>query len=967
MTTDGGQHWVNDSKGLPDLPTWCLVVDPRTGNLFAGNDNGVWELVSGQTTWVRFGAGMPNVQVTALSINESLDILTAATHGRGVFTFYLDNEQASSGAVSAASGSSLWLGPVYLAGAASIGSYGEQTVSGEQTLQDDGQSAAQLTIAGTVQDLVSTLPFAGNLPAGFTTGDNFELTKLGLGDVILSGDNTYGGVTDVKAGGLVVDNTNALGGTANGTVVETGAALELETSVSGEAIQLSGDGIPFDGHNTGALHNISNNNTTTGNVLTGTITLAANTTIGVNSGSTLTIAAPGSITGATGFTLTKELTGTLILGAADTYAGNTNVNQGVLVLQNPTSLGTTGSAGFTTTVLDGAQLQLQGGITVAGQTLQLTGTGVFATGALLDSGGNDTWQGPVNFGDNPGFNPGTPLTGTVSVGVTNLSDTLIIAGALGMASALPTGLTKTGLGKLVLTTQASTSSPYTGSTFVNQGSLAIQNQGALGINANNEIQRITVYGTANTTGSFTVTFNGQTTAQFPGTETAKALQTALDAIEPGVTVSSLIITLPALSDIPTVTVFTLTFGGALAGQNQPQVIVTSGGGITTYVSTVAAGGSGALVSAGAALELDGDPTGVGASMNVSGETLGLNGNGDTIGTGSGVNAVQTLTFTGKPTAGTFTLQFNGQTTTAITYSTVAATLQANIAAALDNLSTINTGNISVSSSATAPTVTFQNALGQTPEPLLIASSALSGGTNPTLTVTTTTAGSAPALAGGALRNISGNNTWSGAITLETSSTISVNPNTKLTISGAVGDPAGPPVPPPSLTKAGTGTLAFPNSNTYSGETYINAGVLNIGNTTSLGTPLAMVQLVYIGGFSGSIRADLQWPDHRPPGLFRTCLHGAGRPGRSVIHWRRGRLGDGHPFQQALHRHLRGHPGQHEPIPANLDQHPGSGRPGGYVAGWQRQHRGGQRRFAAAPGQHHRVHRALDPQRHGIQK
>ncbi len=35
--------------------------------------------------WVRFGAGLPNVQVIELKLNTTLNILAAGTHGRGVW------------------------------------------------------------------------------------------------------------------------------------------------------------------------------------------------------------------------------------------------------------------------------------------------------------------------------------------------------------------------------------------------------------------------------------------------------------------------------------------------------------------------------------------------------------------------------------------------------------------------------------------------------------------------------------------------------------------------------------------------------------------------------------------------------------------------------------------------------------------------------------------------------------------
>ena len=100
--------------------------------------------------------------------------------------------------------------------------------------------------------------------------------------MILSGVNTYSGVTDVVVGNLVVHNQNALSGVQ--TIVESGAALVLESNLSNEPILLKGDGLTFNGHSTGALRNASNNNS-----YNGIITLASPTTIGVDSGSQLTI------------------------------------------------------------------------------------------------------------------------------------------------------------------------------------------------------------------------------------------------------------------------------------------------------------------------------------------------------------------------------------------------------------------------------------------------------------------------------------------------------------------------------------------------------------------------------------------------------------------------------------------------------------------------------------------------------
>src|SRR5262249_30567639 len=188
----------------------------------------------------------------------------------------------------------------------------------------------------------------------------------------------------------------------------------------------------------GAVRNVSNDNT-----YTGALTLATDSTIGVNTGSTLIIgtksnlAGTGTITDAGGNRqLTKELTGTLVLASANTYGGKTLVNAGVLNIQNGNALGGIANG---TEVLDGAQLQLETPSTgpLAGQSvlvknehLTLSGTGIFGTGVLLNTTGDNTWQGPVTLNAAPGFAPATQPAPYVAFGVANFHDTLTIDGPI---------------------------------------------------------------------------------------------------------------------------------------------------------------------------------------------------------------------------------------------------------------------------------------------------------------------------------------------------------------------------------------------------------------------------------------------------------------------------------------------------------------------------------------------------------
>ena len=70
---------------------------------------------------------------------------------------------------------------------------------------------------------------------------NGAVTKLGIGTLTLTGANTYTGITNVNTGTLNIQNSSALGTSANGTVVATGAKLQLQNNitVTGESLTLN--------------------------------------------------------------------------------------------------------------------------------------------------------------------------------------------------------------------------------------------------------------------------------------------------------------------------------------------------------------------------------------------------------------------------------------------------------------------------------------------------------------------------------------------------------------------------------------------------------------------------------------------------------------------------------------------------------------------------------------------------------
>lgn len=103
------------------------------------------------------------------------------------------------------------------------------------------------------------------------------------------------------------------------------------------------------------------------------------------------------------------------------------------------------------------------------------------------------------------------------------------------------------------------------------------------------------------------------------------------------------------------------------------------------------------------------------------------------------NEVQTITITGSPTGGTYTLTYSGQTTSAIAYNATASTVQA----ALRALSNIGANDVTCTGGphpGTAIVATFGGDLAGADVAEMTATSSLTGGTTPAVTVTTTTPG-----------------------------------------------------------------------------------------------------------------------------------------------------------------------------------------------------------------------------------
>ncbi len=330
------------------------------------------------------------------------------------------------------------------------------TFNGSHALTLSGPVALTANDTVTVSAGILTVGSLGNSISGA-----FGLTEQGNGTLVLAGANTYTGNTSLVGGTLSLGNATALG---SGNLSITGGTLDASTPVTVSNKQIWGGNFSFAGSN--AL------------TMAGNATLSANRTLTISAG---TLAETGVITG--NFAINKQGLGTLVLGGNNTYTGTTTISQGNLSIQSNTALGTTANA---TTVLSGATLQIQGGITSA-EPLTLNGTGSASNGVLENVSGTNTLSGTVTlsggsslFTADAGGN--VTLTGPVNGAGQNLTvgglGGVSVAGVIGTTTG---SLIKNDAGTLTL----SAGNTYSGGTTLNSGILFVSHANGMGASGSN--------------------------------------------------------------------------------------------------------------------------------------------------------------------------------------------------------------------------------------------------------------------------------------------------------------------------------------------------------------------------------------------------------------------------------------------------------------------------------------------------
>ncbi|MDI1249894.1 MAG: autotransporter-associated beta strand repeat-containing protein [Lacunisphaera sp.] len=364
--------------------------------------------------------GTTTVRNGSLTVTQNAPSGSNGALGNAISIVQL-GDAGSTGNVSLLAGGS---GGVTVGRQISVNNFGTGTSIGGSNTTGTNTFSGNITLG---KEASLTAASGGTVNVSGVISGTGAIAKTGDGTVLLSGANTYGGATTVSAGTLQVTHANALGSTAAGTTVSgTGAALALSggiTLASGESLTLNGTGVS----NTGALTNASGDNT-----VAGTISLASATSIGSQAGSltlagvisgtgTLATAGAGNLTltGSNTFTGATTIggTGTVTLNGSGSLAATTS-----LTLNSSSIL----SLGAGHQINDAANLTLSGGtlllngyqdvlanLTLTASTtstvnylnesslLRFTGTGTAGAGSQLtidNWAGNPTTGGSTNYG-----------------------------------------------------------------------------------------------------------------------------------------------------------------------------------------------------------------------------------------------------------------------------------------------------------------------------------------------------------------------------------------------------------------------------------------------------------------------------------------------------------------------------------------------------------------------------------------
>jgi autotransporter-associated beta strand protein len=426
----------------------------------------------------------------------------------------------------------------------------------------------------------------GSLVVNATITGSFGFSKSGLGTMTLNGTNTYSGLTVVQAGWLRLQNGNALGSSASGTVVSNLASLVLNAAfgVTNESLTLNGFGASTFW---GAFDCEASGN----NFWTGPVTLNADSTIAPYAGANV-LRISGAISGPGGLIVGTETgsgSGSLYFEGTNvnTYAGTTLVNAGTLFLARG---GDDGRAIPGPLVISKGVVRLGAPWQIYSPTESVT----MSNSTLLDLNNFDEWIGPLDMtgaqittgtgllylgASTLNVNASTVAMSTISGRVDLWSSVKTITCASGSfnpalqisANVSGTGIIKNGTGNL----QLSGANTYGGLTTINNGFIIINQPTGLGTGA---------AGTVLNGGRLSLVGAAVLAEPLTNTSASSILQAS------GASGWGTNVVLNAEMEIQVLSAGTLDISGTISGsggitKTQPGTLRLSGGGANTYAGT----------------------------------------------------------------------------------------------------------------------------------------------------------------------------------------------------------------------------------------------------------------------------------------------------------------------------------------------------------------------------------------------
>ncbi len=525
------------------------VIDNSALAFNRGDDITVSNNVSGTGTLTQSGAGTltlvgSNTYGGVTTINSgTLQVGNGGTTGtlgtgnvvdNGTLAFNHGDNITVSNAVSGTGGlTQAGSGTTILVG---NNTYGGETLITNGTLQvGDGGTTGTLGTGAVSNDTALVFNRSNTLIVSSGINGTGTVTQAGSGTTMLTGTNTYSGMTIITNGTLQVGNGGTTGTLGSGSVSNASALvfnhsdnITVSNLVTGTGrLTQAGSGQTtivadntYSGGTTISTGTLAvGDGGTTGSLGTGDIT--NNAALAFNRGDAITISNVVSGTGS----LTQAGGGTLTLTGSNTYSGATTITNGTLQIGNG---GTTGTLGTGAVSNDTSLVFNHSDTLTVANVISGTGTVTQAGSGTLTLTGNNTYSGTtlitngiVQVGD--GGTTGSLGTGSVSNDtalIFNHTNDLVTVNAISGTGSV----TQAGAGTLILTG----TNTYSGTTTITNGTLLVGNGGATGTLGSGDVlndsalafNRTNALVVANAiSGTGTVTQAGSGTTTLTGTNT----------------------------------------------------------------------------------------------------------------------------------------------------------------------------------------------------------------------------------------------------------------------------------------------------------------------------------------------------------------------------------------------------------------------------------------------------------------